>query len=95
MADLDRAIDEYLTYLQVERGLSPATIRAYRADLADFAATRRCRPGMGELRRTPPSGTWPLGRAAAGQATPVSRRAASAAGPRRSRASIGSPTARG
>ncbi|HEY7132299.1 MAG TPA: site-specific tyrosine recombinase [Candidatus Limnocylindrales bacterium] len=35
---LDRAIDEYLTYLRVERGLSPATLRAYRGDLADFAA---------------------------------------------------------
>jgi integrase/recombinase XerD len=38
--ELDRAIDEYLTYLAVERGLSPATIRAYRTDLADFAAWR-------------------------------------------------------
>jgi integrase/recombinase XerD len=38
--DLDRAIDEYLTYLEVERGLSSATIRAYRTDLADFAASR-------------------------------------------------------
>ncbi len=35
---LERAIDDYLTYLRVERGLAPATIRAYRADLADFAA---------------------------------------------------------
>jgi integrase/recombinase XerD len=35
---LERAIDDYLTYLRVERGLSPATILAYRADLADFAA---------------------------------------------------------
>ena len=35
---LERAIDDYLTYLRVERGLSPATITAYRADLADFAA---------------------------------------------------------
>jgi integrase/recombinase XerD len=34
------AIDEYLTYLRVERGLAPATIRAYRADLHDFAAAR-------------------------------------------------------
>jgi integrase/recombinase XerD len=40
VADLDRAIDEYLAYLSVERGLSPATIRAYRTDLADFAASR-------------------------------------------------------
>ncbi|HYX11748.1 MAG TPA: tyrosine recombinase [Candidatus Acidoferrum sp.] len=35
---LERAIDDYLTYLRVERGLSPATIRAYRGDLTDFAA---------------------------------------------------------
>ena len=35
---LERAIEDYLNYLRVERGLSPATIRAYRADLADFAA---------------------------------------------------------
>ena len=40
MRDLDAAIDEYLTYLHVERGLAPATIRAYRADLRDFEAAR-------------------------------------------------------
>jgi integrase/recombinase XerD len=38
--DLEATIDEYLTYLDVERGLSPATIRAYRADLRDYAASR-------------------------------------------------------
>jgi integrase/recombinase XerD len=37
---LERAIEDYLTYLRVERGLSNATLRAYRADLADFAAGR-------------------------------------------------------
>ena len=37
---LDRAIDDFLTYLHVERGLADATIRAYRADLDDFASTR-------------------------------------------------------
>jgi integrase/recombinase XerD len=37
---IDRAIDDYLAYLMVERGLSPATIRAYRGDLRDFAAAR-------------------------------------------------------
>ena len=37
---LDRAIEEYLTFLQVERGLSEATIRAYRGDLGDFADAR-------------------------------------------------------
>jgi len=38
--DLDRAISDYLTYLRVERGLADATIRAYRSDLDDFAASR-------------------------------------------------------
>jgi integrase/recombinase XerD len=38
--DIDTAIDAYLTYLHVERGLAPATIRAYRGDLRDFAASR-------------------------------------------------------
>jgi integrase/recombinase XerD len=38
---LARAVEDYLAYLRVERGLSPATIRAYRGDLADFAAGRR------------------------------------------------------
>jgi integrase/recombinase XerD len=38
--DLDRAIDDFLAYLKVERGLAPATIRAYRGDLDDFAAAR-------------------------------------------------------
>ena len=37
---LDRAIADYLAYLRVERGLSPATIRAYRGDLGDYAAAR-------------------------------------------------------
>ena len=36
---LDHAVDAYLTFLAVERGLASATIRAYRGDLADFAAT--------------------------------------------------------
>jgi integrase/recombinase XerD len=39
-ADLDAAIDGYLTYLHVERGLAPATIRAYRGDLRDYASSR-------------------------------------------------------
>ncbi len=40
MVALAQAIENYLTYLDVERGLSPATIRAYRADLGDFADSR-------------------------------------------------------
>ena len=34
--NLDSAIDDYLSYLHVERGLADATIRAYRGDLRDF-----------------------------------------------------------
>lgn len=37
---IDGAIDDFLTYLRVERGVSPATISAYRGDLTDFAAAR-------------------------------------------------------
>lgn len=37
---LDRAIEAYLTFLAAERGLAPATIRAYRGDLADFSDAR-------------------------------------------------------
>ena len=40
MVALADAIDDYLAYLRVERGLAPRTIRAYRADLTDFAASR-------------------------------------------------------
>ena len=40
MTTIDGAIDAYLTFLAAERGLSPATIRAYRGDLLDFAAAR-------------------------------------------------------
>lgn len=42
---LASAIAEYLTHLRVERGLSEATLRAYRADLADFAASRGAAAG--------------------------------------------------
>ena len=40
LSGVDRAIDDYLTYLRVERGVSPATLLAYRSDLGDFAAAR-------------------------------------------------------
>lgn len=40
MVALEHAIDDYLAYLRVERGLAPRTIRAYRADLSDFAAAK-------------------------------------------------------
>jgi len=37
---LDRAIGEFLAFLRVERGLAPATLRAYGSDLRDFSAAR-------------------------------------------------------
>ncbi len=37
---LEAAIEGFLTYLRVERGLAEATLRAYRGDLLDFAASR-------------------------------------------------------
>jgi len=41
---LDRAISAYFLHLRVERGLSPATLRAYGGDLAGFAAA----PGVAD-----------------------------------------------
>ena len=38
--DLDGAIDDYLAYLRVERGVADATLTAYRSDLTDFAMSR-------------------------------------------------------
>jgi len=43
--DLEEAIEGYLGYLRVERGVADATIRAYRADLADFAMSRGAAAG--------------------------------------------------
>ena len=37
---IEPAIDDYLTFLRVERGVAPATLLAYRSDLSDFAAAR-------------------------------------------------------
>jgi integrase/recombinase XerD len=42
---LSSAIDGFLLHLRVERGLSPATLAAYRSDLADFAASRGAEAG--------------------------------------------------
>jgi integrase/recombinase XerD len=42
---LDRAIEDYLGFLRVERGLAAATITAYRSDLDDFAAARGTHDG--------------------------------------------------
>ncbi len=38
MSTLERAIEAYFLHLRVERGLAPATLRAYAGDLSGFAA---------------------------------------------------------
>lgn len=43
--DLEGAIEGYLGYLRVERGVADATILAYRADLTDFAMSRGAAAG--------------------------------------------------
>jgi integrase/recombinase XerD len=43
--DLDGAIEDYLAYLRVERGVADATLIAYRADLTDFAMSRGAAKG--------------------------------------------------
>lgn len=51
-ATLRMACDDYLAHLQIERGLSPNTVAAYRRDLdryGDFLA-RRGRASLGEVR---------------------------------------------
>ena len=35
---IERACDEYLSYLRIERGSSPLTVEAYASDLADYRA---------------------------------------------------------
>ncbi len=46
--DLDRAIEAYLAYLRVERGVADATLGAYRADLEDFALSRGAAAGWAD-----------------------------------------------
>ena len=80
-----RAIDDYLAYLDVERGLAPATIRAYRGDLDDFAASRGRRPRLGPVAGRARSATWRPGRGAAARRprpgpTSLRRRAAALKG---------------
>ena len=36
--DIQAAINEYLSFLRIERGASPRTVEAYEADLADYAS---------------------------------------------------------
>jgi integrase/recombinase XerD len=44
---LPRAAEEYLSWLQVERGRSPRTLAAYRHDLTAYERTVRARSGRG------------------------------------------------
>jgi integrase/recombinase XerD len=84
---LAAAIDNYLTYLRVERGLAEATLRAYRADLLDFAASRGALAGWDKSVETPvhylsmlgAPGKGPRGPAAL-RPTTLRRRAASLRG---------------
>ena len=46
--DLDGAIEAYLAYLHVERGVADATVRAYRSDLTDFAMSRGATRGWAD-----------------------------------------------
>ena len=46
-AELERAIEDYLAYLDVERGLAAATIQAYRGDLRDYARALDASGGRG------------------------------------------------
>ncbi len=48
--NIDLAIDEYLSYLRVERGSSPLTIEAYSGDLADYRSFLD-EAGVSELER--------------------------------------------
>ena len=84
---LAAAIDNYLTYLRVERGLADATLRAYRADLLDFAASRGASAGWDNSVETPVQYLSMLGSPGKGQRgrtvlrpTTLRRRAASLRG---------------
>src|SRR5512142_2217151 len=51
--DLDRAIEQYLAFLRVERGVSPATLTAYRSDLAEYARYVSSAPGLASWAESP------------------------------------------
>ena len=93
--DLDAAIEEYLAYLRVERGLADATLRAYRADLTDFAMSRGAARDVGRRARGRRCAISPRGRGAADRATRASRRRASGGARPSIRGFYGSPSATG
>jgi integrase/recombinase XerD len=81
---LDAAIEEFLNQLRVERGLSEATLSAYRSDLADFSASRGAADGWDAsadvaIRYLSALGA-PVRRRAALRPTTLRRRAASLRG---------------
>ena len=41
MTDIERLIDQFLAYIDVERGLAKATVRAYDSDLRKYNGLRR------------------------------------------------------
>jgi integrase/recombinase XerD len=82
---LATAIDDFLMYLRVERGLADATLSAYRADLLDFAASRGAAVAWATSADTPIHYLSMLGAPAKGgrpalRATTLRRRAASIRG---------------
>jgi integrase/recombinase XerD len=82
---LTTAIDDFLMYLRVERGLADATLSAYRADLLDFAASRGAAAAWATSAETPIRYLSMLGAPAKGgrpalRATTLRRRAASIRG---------------
>ncbi len=56
---MDDAIEAYLTYLRVERGLSAATISAYSGDLRAFARFAAARSGDWTADAQVASDIWP------------------------------------
>jgi len=79
---LTAAIESFLAYLHVERGLADATLAAYRSDLLDFAASRGASAGWDASVETPVHYLSALGAPAAGRRaalrpTTLRRRAAS------------------
>ena len=61
-APLPRDAEEYLSWLEVERGRSPRTLAAYRRDLAAYEASLEAASGHGDRPRPrPPTWrpTWP------------------------------------
>ncbi|HEX7491766.1 MAG TPA: tyrosine recombinase [Candidatus Limnocylindrales bacterium] len=82
---LAKAIDDFLMYVRVERGLADATLTAYRADLLDFAASRGAAADWDTSADTPIHYLSMLGAPARGgrpalRATTLRRRAASIRG---------------